>query len=124
MEIVDYSPSDSPTSDQQQDALRKGLGRAMGWAKCGKLDRNLLLKACLEDQRFDVQFEEYRGHWLWRLIETVDAVNEFRAPLFHALNTLEDEESAPNCANWLFTTRRWETMSFDQGSMTSLKKNR
>ena len=61
MKFGDYSPPSSPTLDQQRDALQKGLGRAMQWAVNGRLDDELLLEACLRDQRFDWQAEDSRG---------------------------------------------------------------
>ena len=42
MKFADYSPPSAPSLDQQQVALRKGLGRAWQWA----------LGGCLLDRRF------------------------------------------------------------------------
>ena len=64
MEFLDFSPPPIPTRIQQQDALQKGVGRAVTWAERGQLDLDVLLEACLHDQRFDRQCEANRGEWL------------------------------------------------------------
>ena len=94
MQFADFSPPSLPTPDQQADALRKGLGRSMLWAKAGKLDEGQLLAACLEDRRHDMQIEDDRWTWLWALIQAVDAAERFRKSIFNALMTLPDAESA------------------------------
>lgn len=95
----DYSPAESPSVEQQRDALRKGLGRAMQWARKGQLADEPLLTACLENQVFDTQCEDPRGDWLWKLIETTETAQRFRGPILDALDHLPDERSAPQlCA--------------------------
>ncbi len=94
MILGDYSPPPSPSPDQQRDALRKGLGRAMQWAMTRRLDEGPLLEACLQDLRFDTQLEDSRGDWLWRMIRAVGAADRFRVPILHALYELSDERSA------------------------------
>lgn len=94
MRFADFSPSSSPSLDQQRDALSKGLGRALQWATTGRLDDDALLAACLRDQRHDSQVEEPRGRWLWQMIRAVDAANRFRVPILHALHELPDDRSA------------------------------
>lgn len=94
MKFADYSPPSSPSLDQQQDALRKGLGRAWKWALSGCLDDTPLLEACLRDQRFDGQVEDPRGGWLWQMIEAVGARERFRVPILQALYDLADDGSA------------------------------
>ena len=94
MRFADLSPTSSPSRDQQRDALRKGLGRAMQWATTRRLDDDLLLAACLEDQRYDQQLEDSRGDWLWPMIRAVGAADRFRVPILHALYELSDERSA------------------------------
>jgi len=94
MNFGDYAPTHSPSPDQQRDALRKGLGRAVQWAVAGQLDDQSLLEACLRDFRFDVQVEDSRGDWLWRMIQAVNAADRFRVPILHALYDLSDERSA------------------------------
>jgi hypothetical protein len=94
MQLIDFEPPPSPSLDQQRDALKKGLGRAMQWALSGKLEDEPLLEACLRDQRYDRQCEGSRGDWLWRLIGAAGAVERFRVPILHALYDLSDERSA------------------------------
>lgn len=94
MEFADYSPSASPTADQQRNALRKGLGRSLQWASSGKLGDEPLLEACLHDQRFDHQVDDCRGAWLWEILTAVNAEQRFREPIFDALQSLSDENNA------------------------------
>jgi hypothetical protein len=94
MRFSDYSPPASPSLDQQRDALRKGLGRAMQWAISGRLDDEPLLEACLRDQRFDWQVEDSRGDWLWSMVQAVGAMERFRVPILHALYDLSDYRNA------------------------------
>ena len=94
MRFADFSPPSSPSLDQQRDALRNGLGRAMQWAMARRLDDDPLLAACLRDRRFDVQVEDSRGEWLWQMIRAVDAADRFRVPILHALYELSDDRSA------------------------------
>ncbi len=94
MPLSHDAPPSSPSLDQQRDALRKGLGRALQWAMAGRLDDAPLLEACVKDLRYDGQLEEPRGEWLWRMIQEVGAVDRFRVPILHALHELSDERSA------------------------------
>jgi hypothetical protein len=94
VKLGDYSPPVSPTRNQQIDALRKGLGRAMDWALSGRLEDEILLTACRENQVFDTECEDPRGQWLWRLIEAVGATVRFREPILNALDGLSDENNA------------------------------
>jgi hypothetical protein len=94
MKFSDHSPPASPSLDQQRDALRKGLGRAMQWAIGGRLDDGPLLEVCLHDQRFDGQVEDSRGDWLWKMVQVVGAAERFRVPILHALYGLSDDSSA------------------------------
>lgn len=94
MNFSDYSPPTSPSLAEQQDAFRKGLGRARQWAEAGRLADELLLRACLTDHRYDTDVEDPRADWLWQIIATVDAKQRFRVPLLHALHGLTDEYSA------------------------------
>lgn len=73
VELKDYSPPANPSLEEQETALRKGLGRAWQWAATGRLDREVLLAACLGDWRFDKQCETVRGNWLWNLIVQAEA---------------------------------------------------
>ncbi len=94
MRFTDFSPPESPTLDQQRDALKKGLGRAMQWAQSGRLDGEALLEACLRDFRYDTQVVDARGNWLWRLIQATGNTASFRVPILHALYQFSDERSA------------------------------
>ncbi len=94
MKFIDFSPSRSPSLDQQRDALRKGLGRAVQWASAGCLADEPLLDACLKDQRHDMQIDGSRAKWLWQMIEILDAKDRFRVPILHALYELADARSA------------------------------
>src|SRR5262245_51521032 len=94
MKFGDYAPPSSPSPDQQPDALRKGLGRALQWATNGRLDDEPLLEACVHDHRFDAQVEGPRGDWLWRMVQAVGATDRFRVPILHALYGLDDDRSA------------------------------
>jgi hypothetical protein len=94
MNLVDYAPPASPSREQQRDALRKGLGRAVQWALTGRLNDEPLLEACLQDQRFDTQVEGMRGDRLWTMVQAVGAADRFRVPILHALYELSDERSA------------------------------
>lgn len=94
MKFDDYSPPHLPSLDQQQDALRKGLGRAMQWAMSGHLDDAPLMEACLRDQRFDISVEDSRGNWLWEMIQAVGGTGRFRVPILHAFHDLSDDYSA------------------------------
>ncbi|MCA8988360.1 MAG: hypothetical protein KDA78_11995, partial [Planctomycetaceae bacterium] len=93
MKFQDPCHPESPTLEEQADALRKGLGRAMIWACSGKLDDGPLLHACLHDQRHDMQVEETRGSWLWQLVQTVGGENRFRTSLLEELQRLPDERN-------------------------------
>jgi len=94
MRFTDFSPPLSPTLDQQLDALKKGLGRAVQWAQSGRLDGEALLEVCLRDFRYDTQVVDSRGDWLWRLIQATGNAARFRVPILHALYQLSDERSA------------------------------
>ncbi len=90
---TDFSPPVEPTFEQQRDALQKGLGRAVMWAKAGLLNNDILLDACLNDQRFDKQCEPLRADWLWGMIQMTDNTGPFRGPVLTALANLEESTS-------------------------------
>lgn len=94
MQFLDFSPTTDPTPDQQRDALQKGLGRAMSWAETGLLDGDLLLTACLHDQRYDRQCENNRGEWLWKLLSLTGKVTNFHDSVLNALRTVSEEHDA------------------------------
>jgi hypothetical protein len=94
VQVSDYSPPISPSLAQQQDALQKGLGRAMQWAMAGSLADQPLLDACLHDKRFDSQCEDNRGEWLWNIMDAAGAVGRFREPILEALRSITTESDA------------------------------
>jgi hypothetical protein len=97
MNTIDYSPATSPTLAEQRDALRKGLGRAVIWGTHGHLDEATLLDACLHDWRFDRSFEEYRGEWLWQIVQASHVEDRFRAAVLEALTNLAEDDAAQLC---------------------------
>lgn len=91
MEIMKMEPVGRPDSVHLEDALPKGLGRALLWAKKGLWrHKDLLLHACLHDLRYDRQCEESRGPWLWQLLEATGTTDEFRDAIFESLTTIDD----------------------------------
>lgn len=94
MEFVDRRPSSDPSLAEQADALQKGLGRAYLWASAGLLAHDVLLKACLVDQRLDMQCEEGRAEWLWDLMQRMNASESFRGPLLQSLRNCTTEPDA------------------------------
>lgn len=94
LKFCDLSPPAMPSIVQQGDALRKGLGRAMQWALRGQLAEEVLLEACLHDQRYDMQVAERRGNWLWQMIRVLQAAERFPMPILDALRTFPDQRSA------------------------------
>ncbi len=80
----EYPPQDRPTLEQQQDALRKGLGRCHQWSVSGILNHEALLHACLNDLRYDRQCNEPRSDWLWSLMLAAGTVESFRETILAA----------------------------------------
>src|SRR5208283_1959056 len=66
----------------------------MHWTLSGRLQEDLLLKACWHNQVVYTQCEGPRGEWLWRLIESLNGTARFRGPILNALNQLSDERNA------------------------------
>jgi hypothetical protein len=97
VKLADYSPVTSPSLDQQEDALHKGLGRTMQWAMAGRLNEDLLLDACLHDKRYDPWFNAVRGHWLWSIMQAVDVEDRFRPAILEALNNLREDDALQLC---------------------------
>ena len=84
-------PTAHPESKHLQDAIEKGLGRALFWAKKGLwTDKAILLNACLHDLRYDRQCEEARGPWLWQIMRAVGVTDEFRGAIFDSLFTVDN----------------------------------
>ena len=93
MQFLDFSPPSHPTLEQQKDALQKGLGRAFQWAQQGLVTEEILLEACLLDQRFDKQCEGNRGDFLWDIISVSGMEKRFRDPIFNAFCVETDNEN-------------------------------
>jgi hypothetical protein len=91
VQFADFSPPKTPSLDQQRDALKKGLGRAIEWASRRVLDDESLLEACLQNWKYDRDSEETRGDCLWNMVRAVYAVDRFRVPILHALYQLADD---------------------------------
>jgi hypothetical protein len=94
MEFIDLSPTPSPSLEQQRDALKKGLGRAVKWARAGLLSDEPILDACLTDQRYDQQCEDNRGTWLWNILTIVGAGARFRDSILTKFQHEIDERNA------------------------------
>ena len=87
----DLRPSEFPDRGDWQDALQKGLGRALLWAKNGLLvDQTIFLHACLSDLHYDGQCEEGRGPWLSQIMEAAGLFEDLREPIFQALGAIND----------------------------------
>jgi hypothetical protein len=84
----------APSLEQQRDALRKGLGRAMQWAKMGHLHDAPFVEACLQDLRFDMDVEDTRGAWLWDIIQAVNANARFRETILATLRNMPEDRDA------------------------------
>src|SRR5262245_37757082 len=88
---LDPAPPEVPDDAAWEEALQKGLGRALMWAKAG--DRPpvpLLLHACLNDLRYDRQCEDSRGPWLWEILQAAGLAEEVREPVLDALGRIDD----------------------------------
>jgi hypothetical protein len=98
MQLDEWMPPTFPSSADQEDALQKGLGRAVIWARAGLLEISPLLGACLRDLRYDAQVESVRGAWLWELIVACNAVDRLRGPVFEALARLPEDSAEQLCS--------------------------
>lgn len=95
IEDLAIEPVEQPDGEKCRDALQKGLGRAVLWAQDGRWkDRDILLQACLHDQRYDRQCEESRGKWLWGIMEATGTTDAFREPILAAAGSIEDDVAA------------------------------
>jgi len=92
-------PPDEPDSRQQDDALRKGLGRAVLWAQRGRLtDEAVLLESCLHDRRYERLFDGRRGAWLWQIVEAAGVKEKLREPLLESLRKgMREEDGEQLC---------------------------
>lgn len=69
----------------------------MQWAMAGRLDEDVLLDACLHDKRYDRGFNAVRGHWLWPMMQAVDAVDRFRPAILDAIDNLAEDDALQLC---------------------------
>ena len=69
----------------------------MTWATTGHLDEATFLEACLHDWRFELSVDEYRGDWLWQIMQAAHTEDQFRAAIFEALNHLAEDDAAQLC---------------------------
>jgi hypothetical protein len=78
--------------DEFEDALAKGLGRALLYVKTYGLDRvkDLVLYACLHDVSYDAQIEGSRAKWLFAMFVDSPYYLEFREAILARI-VLEDE---------------------------------
>ncbi len=78
--------------DEFEDALVKGLGRALLYVKSYGLDRvkDLVLYACLHDVSYDAQIEGSRAKWLFAMFVGSPYYLEFREAILAAL-VVEEE---------------------------------
>ena len=83
-----YAPPTHPTFAEQCDALVKGLGRAMQWARERTLDEEPLRSACLECLVYDLQCEDHRDQWLWNLITAAGLRDRLRPAMLASLDDL------------------------------------
>lgn len=88
------TPPADPTSEQCQDAIRKGLGRTRIWAESGTLDVHQLIHACTHDQRYDQQCEDSRSEWLWMVMRAGDLVETCEPAIWNAIHDLADDRNA------------------------------
>ena len=105
MKLADYSPPTVPTAPDQRDALRKGLGRAVQWARSGRLSEQALFPACLYDRRFDRSYEDMRSDWLLPIVRIMGAKNRLRPLLLQAFARNEERHSAQRCQLALWYAR-------------------
>jgi hypothetical protein len=82
----------SLSRDEFEDALAKGLGRALLYVKTYGLDRvkDLVLNACLHDLSYDAQIEGSRAKWLFAMFVDSPEYLEFREAILAAM-VVEEE---------------------------------
>lgn len=91
MNFTTPEPAISPTPEEQRDALQKGLGRAMLWARDGKLSLESLKDAVREDLRYDRHCEPARGDWLWKLMTEMNCQEGLKDFVFDLLTAAPAE---------------------------------
>ncbi|MEM6691271.1 MAG: hypothetical protein AAF664_17730 [Planctomycetota bacterium] len=79
-----FGPARVPSPEDCRDALTKGLGRARLWAGEKRLDLDETVQTCIQDLRYDRQFEDGRASWIWTLLETAGYVDECAESVWQA----------------------------------------
>ena len=93
MQFLDFSPPTIPTLDQQQDALQKGLGRALQWAVDYSPRRHCWRRAfTINDSTCNVRPIEANG--FGKIITTSAYSQHIRDSVFNSLRTVNDERDA------------------------------
>ena len=89
MTEAEARPPEHPTPNDLRDAIEKGLGRAIIWARAGLFgDFELLREFCLSPKVYDRQCEGSRGPWLWDLLIAADSLGAMRQPILTALQDI------------------------------------
>lgn len=91
MKSFDAAPAEYPTVEDQTHALKNGLGRAVLWARQGRLDKNCLLNACLRGSVQSFEIEVPDGAWYWKLINACGLAEKFRKPILDALLSVPNQ---------------------------------
>jgi hypothetical protein len=89
------------TRAEFEDALRKGLGRSIQYLQAHDSTpfRDLILRACLEDWRYDRQTQSSRGLYLYEAIQATGDPDYYRDRLVeHLLGCSEEELREENVA--------------------------
>ena len=92
----------SLTREEFQDALKKGLGRAVQHVRHSPPEtvREDLLHACLNSLAYDPQCECSHAPWLFKMIQLSGEMKFYRQPIFKRLRELAAEESRTGCDFW------------------------
>lgn len=90
------------TREEFQDALRKGLGRAVRHVRSSAPDdvREDLLNASLHCLVYDVLCEEGRAAWLMKMFQITGEPELYRQPILQRLRDLADEEPREGSDFW------------------------
>jgi hypothetical protein len=91
LKSIDAAPAEYPTVEDQVHALNYGLGRAVLWAREGKLDKSCLLNACLIRSVRRSEIEVPEGEWFWKLINTCGLTDQFEKPILDALTNVPNQ---------------------------------
>lgn len=84
------------TPDEFGIALRQGRGTALMHVLSHGLEKieSLVLDACLENQAFDVQCEDHRAEWLYRMFKGAPEYGNFRRRIIAELYDMAETSSA------------------------------